>query len=505
MTTIVRGSVLERVSVKDFGAVGDGVTDDLTALSASISKQRKVSIPSGDYLFSDELIINGVPYNLEGEGSLISKLLSSSATSYVNLQAVRGQLSDFMIDGANTATYCVYNPVAFAANEVTVSGVHLLDYTTQGLREENADAGRLTGGRIGQPNIAADPGNVDMCCAYLAKDFYIGSHAVLGNSWGKGVICDGSESRITLDSPRINFCYRGFIEARNNSKVNVNGGYFENAAVHKQDNGTNTTNTSETVYAFEADNASLSLADIHCTSGNHTEGVFYVNNGGVISVDGLITLDGSSGGTDPAIFINGGAGEIKVSADFILDDPVNKFSSIVSLTPLTTNYAINCAKFQDVIVYDGTDISDFSANNGALALDAGLSLTKGSSIQFTGNGTNPQNRFSFTFTPRGLQGKLIVVSAVMRATAGAPTNINGGIDLQGAGVSLSSITDGGLLTTAGDWFYHQNGAYITDDTQPIEVRMVLNNSVGANNSADILNVDRIAVTVLDSSAVGLEY
>lgn len=40
------------VSVKDFGAVGDGVTDDTYSIQAALNASRNVYIPSGTYLFS---------------------------------------------------------------------------------------------------------------------------------------------------------------------------------------------------------------------------------------------------------------------------------------------------------------------------------------------------------------------------------------------------------------------------------------------------------------------
>ena len=48
-TTTVDSKLKEVVSVKDFGAVGDGVTDDTTAIAAAITASKVVTFPAGTY------------------------------------------------------------------------------------------------------------------------------------------------------------------------------------------------------------------------------------------------------------------------------------------------------------------------------------------------------------------------------------------------------------------------------------------------------------------------
>ena len=52
VTTDVETKLRENVSVKDFGAVGDGVTDDTSEILACISNVDKIIIPKGNYLVS---------------------------------------------------------------------------------------------------------------------------------------------------------------------------------------------------------------------------------------------------------------------------------------------------------------------------------------------------------------------------------------------------------------------------------------------------------------------
>ncbi len=52
----------EQVSVQDFGAVGDGTTDDYAAFVAALATNRPVYVPAGTYALSNTLYLTG-PYN----------------------------------------------------------------------------------------------------------------------------------------------------------------------------------------------------------------------------------------------------------------------------------------------------------------------------------------------------------------------------------------------------------------------------------------------------------
>ncbi|MBW2536520.1 MAG: hypothetical protein JRI55_33865, partial [Deltaproteobacteria bacterium] len=68
------------VNVRDFGAVGDGATDDTAALKAAIAAGDKVLLPKGVYLVSETIEL-GPSTQLCGMGGALSKIAASPAWS----------------------------------------------------------------------------------------------------------------------------------------------------------------------------------------------------------------------------------------------------------------------------------------------------------------------------------------------------------------------------------------------------------------------------------------
>lgn len=76
VVSTVQSKLRESVSVKDFGAVGDGVTDDTAAIQAAItaSRGKRLYLPKGAYKISSPLVIttltsgSALPIELYGDG-----------------------------------------------------------------------------------------------------------------------------------------------------------------------------------------------------------------------------------------------------------------------------------------------------------------------------------------------------------------------------------------------------------------------------------------------------
>lgn len=122
------------ISVKDFGAVGDGVADDITALNAAgtvLNTGGVVRVPKGTYKLATPFVFSGQRLYMQGEGpnvSIISFDPASSATAitYNNPAAgglYQGKISGFGFLSANTIAKTAINLVNTANCEVSHIGI----------------------------------------------------------------------------------------------------------------------------------------------------------------------------------------------------------------------------------------------------------------------------------------------------------------------------------------------------------------------------------------------
>lgn len=82
VATTVQSKLRENVSVKDFGAVGDGITDDTAAIQAAINSGAKcVMLVSGTYKVTAQLtLITG--QTLRGQGAYVTTIIAAASTNF---------------------------------------------------------------------------------------------------------------------------------------------------------------------------------------------------------------------------------------------------------------------------------------------------------------------------------------------------------------------------------------------------------------------------------------
>lgn len=128
----------ESINVKLFGARGDGVTDDTTAIQAALDagQGRRVYIPEGTYQISDTLVIKYSGTRLQGEtlgtgvfgqdtvrgtrlrwaGGVAAKPVVKMllAVNEAPFSISGGEISNIWIDGNEQAAQCLFTPDAMA-------------------------------------------------------------------------------------------------------------------------------------------------------------------------------------------------------------------------------------------------------------------------------------------------------------------------------------------------------------------------------------------------------
>lgn len=84
IATTVQAKLRQTVSVKDFGAVGDAVTDDTAAIQAAINyvagldRGGQVYYPSGRYLVTSSILVQNSNVNQSGDGVFSSLIVTNS-------------------------------------------------------------------------------------------------------------------------------------------------------------------------------------------------------------------------------------------------------------------------------------------------------------------------------------------------------------------------------------------------------------------------------------------
>jgi hypothetical protein len=104
VATNVGDKLAQTVSVKDFGAVGDGVADDTTAFTAALAASRLVVVPTGTYRLTSTITLNQFGQSLIGTGGKNTTVLSIDQTTGPGVTLAQGQcvLENLTIRATNT-------------------------------------------------------------------------------------------------------------------------------------------------------------------------------------------------------------------------------------------------------------------------------------------------------------------------------------------------------------------------------------------------------------------
>ena len=150
VATTVQTKLRESVSVKDFGAVGDGVTDDTAAIQAAInyvaSNGGVLTLPSGTYMSDSLQVTPTASFKINGTGTI--KKRTNAANNMLQIQGTTLPISvtgitldgDFTTHSEGGQGLVGYNISNMIVDNVTVTDVKnsgVIIYTDGTIHENN--------------------------------------------------------------------------------------------------------------------------------------------------------------------------------------------------------------------------------------------------------------------------------------------------------------------------------------------------------------------------------
>ena len=362
-TRTVENKLQEFVSVKDFGATGDGVTDDTAAIQAAIdatsTAKQRLFVPAGTYI-STTLNIKTNTY-LFGVGTIKRKDSSTGfvlSASGVNNFTVRGIKIDANKTGATGSSFAVFAQSScyqFRFDEITVingksHGIAIRD-TADGTQNTHSYINKCTVDGCDQYGI-----EVQDC-----KSVTVSNNTVL-NSVEDGIVIYGTSIAAT-------------------DGITVESNYVENSG----DSGI------LAPYIFPTNNFGVTRLQVlnNKVTASGENGIGIQVDGGVVSgnmswsngttishqgilVNGnYLTIDGNTSSANTGVGIDVGDGKfISVTDNIVFDN---------GIIGIEINSAESCVVDGNIVRNNFTN----AASGVAASLKAGILIHKGSA--FTGN------------------------------------------------------------------------------------------------------------------------
>jgi hypothetical protein len=361
----------DQVSVKDFGAVGDGVVDDTAAITAALAAADDVFVPAGTYKVTSTITVPQRK-SLRGVG-YPSRLAASSVSGPVITFATGNgttELSGFRISGTATSAVSVNNSQMLVIDNISLDGLTATDgfifVSTWGSEFSNL---WTNGATISNACfICGQDFNANNCRNWYSSNFSTYNLLIDGTYNGGSGVSHGSSWAMVCLQGGLYGIYVGAYQA-----ASFSGVYMENV-IHPLRLGVATTKLARAI--------SINGGDFGGPSSTHPsyasrEAVIWLDYAVGCSIDG-VDLSGAfnCGATAPITFSGGGG------------------SGAVAIARVTAAGVVHSVE----VVCGGTGYtSDPTATVGGAGSSASLTVTRSGTtvgsiaVAAGGSGYVPQN------------------------------------------------------------------------------------------------------------------
>lgn len=207
VTTTVQSKLRQYVSVKDFGATGNGSTSDTTAIQTAINSGYAIYFPKGSYLVTAELTIpSGMKIFGDGDATIVSTIASAPLT-YNRIFAATTAVSNIHIQGLKFQT--AQNAFRAFTFEKQVTNLKIIDNECQGcglvLTLEGAVNAWIEKNYIHSPTTEGTFNDyartIQISCGFTgngSSNVNINNNTILG-SWTHGIEVFGGDVMASLE------------------------------------------------------------------------------------------------------------------------------------------------------------------------------------------------------------------------------------------------------------------------------------------------------------------
>lgn len=210
VATTVQAKLRESVSVKDFGAVGDGVTDDTVAIQAALthiaSNGGKLNFPYGNYLSDSLTVTPSVSFEIYGVGTITKR--TNSASNMLQIQGATlpiivrgitldGNFTTHADGGQGLVGYNISNILVDSVTFTDVKNSGVLIYTDGTIHENNIIRNCTVNGESNTKNglliVDCKNSGIETSSVFNVTEFALELKNSCTNSWIRNCLVNGCD------------------------------------------------------------------------------------------------------------------------------------------------------------------------------------------------------------------------------------------------------------------------------------------------------------------------